>query len=277
MSTAASVPAVATATRQRVLAAVAAQGPTTAADLAQDAHLTPAAVRRHLDALVEVGHVEGASLVRTGERGRPARTFTATDAGRAAVAGSLRGAALEGGDLALSALRQLRAHGGHGAIAVVARDRASALARRHSCAVEAAGPDPASRARALAAALDGEGYAATARSVVPSRDASGRTSAARGATMVPAAVQLCQGSCPVRAVATEFPELCDAETEAFGVLLGTHVRRLATLAHGDHVCTTHVPLARDGAPRRAADAPDQHQPHRQHHRQPTPTTGGTPS
>ena len=38
-----------------------------------------------------------------------------------------------------------------------------------------------------------------------------------------------------------FPELCEAETEAFSRLLGVHVQRLATLAQGDHVCTTFVP------------------------------------
>src|SRR4029077_2248460 len=38
----------------------------------------------------------------------------------------------------------------------------------------------------------------------------------------------------------EFPQLCEAETEAFGRLLGTPVRRLATIAHGDGICTTHV-------------------------------------
>jgi len=42
-------------------------------------------------------------------------------------------------------------------------------------------------------------------------------------------------------VAAEFPQLCEAETEAFAELLGTHVQRLATIAHGDHVCTTHIP------------------------------------
>jgi hypothetical protein len=29
----------------------------------------------------------------------------------------------------------------------------------------------------------------------------------------------------------------------FSRLLGVHVQRLATLAHGEHVCTTHVPHA----------------------------------
>jgi hypothetical protein len=54
-------------------------------------------------------------------------------------------------------------------------------------------------------------------------------------------IQLCQHNCPVAHVAEEFPQLCEAETEAFGRMLATHVMRLATLAHGDGVCTTHIP------------------------------------
>jgi predicted ArsR family transcriptional regulator len=42
-------------------------------------------------------------------------------------------------------------------------------------------------------------------------------------------------------VAAEFPQLCDAETEVISRLIGTHVQRLATIAHGDGVCTTHIP------------------------------------
>jgi hypothetical protein len=41
-------------------------------------------------------------------------------------------------------------------------------------------------------------------------------------------------------VAAEFPQLCEAETEAFARLLGTPVQRLATIAHGDGICTTHI-------------------------------------
>jgi predicted ArsR family transcriptional regulator len=54
-------------------------------------------------------------------------------------------------------------------------------------------------------------------------------------------IQLCQGHCPVQHAAREFPQFCDAETDAFSRLLGVHVQRLATLAHGDHVCTTFIP------------------------------------
>ena len=53
--------------------------------------------------------------------------------------------------------------------------------------------------------------------------------------------ELCQNHCPIAHVAAQFPELCEAETEAFSVLLGTHVQRLATIAHGDGVCTTFIP------------------------------------
>jgi predicted ArsR family transcriptional regulator len=31
------------------------------------------------------------------------------------------------------------------------------------------------------------------------------------------------------------------ETEVFAKILGTHVQRLATIAHGDGVCTTVIP------------------------------------
>jgi hypothetical protein len=42
-------------------------------------------------------------------------------------------------------------------------------------------------------------------------------------------------------VAAEFPQLCEAETRVISRLLGVHVQRLATIANGDGVCTTHVP------------------------------------
>jgi predicted ArsR family transcriptional regulator len=53
--------------------------------------------------------------------------------------------------------------------------------------------------------------------------------------------ELCQHHCPIAHVAAEFPQLCEAETEALSNLLGTHVQRLATIAHGDGVCTTYIP------------------------------------
>jgi len=83
---------------------------------------------------------------------------------------------------------------------------------------------PDDRIVAVAEALTDEGYAAN---VEP---------AGHG-------MQICQHHCPVAHVAAEFPELCEAETRALADVLGTYVQRLATIAHGDGVCTTHVPTA----------------------------------
>ena len=101
------------------------------------------------------------------------------------------------------------------------------IERRYAPLIREAGSDPKARARALADALTADGYAATVREV------------GNGGF----AVQLCQGNCPVQEVAGEFPQLCEAETQAFSRLLNVHVQRLATLADGEHVCTTSVPIA----------------------------------
>lgn len=100
---------------------------------------------------------------------------------------------------------------------------------------------PEDRTRALARALSADGYAATTRS-------------APG----PAGEQLCQHHCPVAHTAEQFPELCEAEAEVFSRLLGTHVQRLATIAHGDGVCTTFVPQAPQPAEPDGDDRPAAH-------------------
>ncbi len=206
-------------TRDRVARTVLEHGPTTAAALAAQVGLTPAAVRRHLDALLADGLIEErvprASAVRG--RGRPARLFAVTDAGRDSFDQDYD-------DLAASALRFLADSGGREAVAAFARQRVAELEARYRPVVDAA--EPEARTQALAEALSGDGYAASTRPT--------GSGAAAGE-------QLCQHHCPVAHVAQQFPELCEAETEVFARLLGTHVQRLATIAHGDGVCTTHVP------------------------------------
>ena len=207
-------------TRDQVARAISESGPLTAVALADALRLTPAAVRRHLDALVVGGHVEAREERASGprRRGRPAKEFALTTLGHAALTSAYD-------DIAVSALRFLALHGGPEAVESFAQARVSEVEARYGPAVEAAGPDPARRLAALAGALSGDGYAATVR-----------TSPAGG-------VQLCQGHCPVQSVAAEFPQLCDAETASFARLVGAPTRRLATLAHGEHVCTTHVTTA----------------------------------
>jgi predicted ArsR family transcriptional regulator len=212
-----------TRTRDRVARSILENGPSSAAALAARLGLTPAAVRRHLDALVATGLIEGReprSVVGRG-RGRPAKVFAVTDVGRDTFPQAYD-------DLAASALRFLADQGGGDAVAEFARQRVAELEARYRPIVDAA-PE-GGRATALAQALSGDGYAATTRSA-----------GGEGAK----SEQLCQHHCPVAHVAVQFPQLCEAETEVFAKLLGTHVQRLATIAHGDGVCTTHIPAVRN--------------------------------
>jgi predicted ArsR family transcriptional regulator len=213
-------------TRDRVARTLLESGPMSAAALAQDLQLTAAAVRRHLDALVSDGLIEEReprSSVRRG-RGRPARIFGLTDTGRDTFDQAYD-------DLAASALRFLADQGGRAAVSAFARQRVAELEARYRPIVDAA--PAAERTEALARALTSDGYAATARST-GTTDPTGQGASSAGA-------QLCQHHCPVAHVAEQFPELCAAETEVFASLLGTHVQRLATIAHGDGVCTTYIP------------------------------------
>ncbi len=194
-------------------------GPSTAATLGSRLGLTPAAIRRHLDNLIAEGLVETRTARTYGNRGRgrPAKVYVITDAGRSAFEHAYD-------DLATSALRFIAETAGPEAIAEFARRQLADLEHRYAPVV--AGPvvegtELGARVQALAEALSADGYAASAGPALSGE-------------------QLCQHHCPVAHVAAEFPQLCEAETEAFGRLLGTPVQRLATIAHGDGICTTHV-------------------------------------
>lgn len=208
-------------TRHTVARLLLEHGPATAAAIAEELGLGQAAVRRHLDAMIADGQACTRQAPRGPRgRGRPARLYLLTEAGRTRF-----GHAYD--DLAVAALRFLGEHVGEQAVTAFARQRVAELVDRHRGAVSAA-PDPATRAEALAEALTREGYASSTRRV-----GSGE--------------QLCQHHCPVAHVAAEFPQLCEAETALFADLLGTHVQRLATIARGDAACTTHVPLVERAA------------------------------
>jgi predicted ArsR family transcriptional regulator len=199
------------------------EGPVTAAQIARHLGLTPAAVRRHLDGLLEAGLVrvrEPLTQTSPRGRGRPARRYLLTDAGHAELTTAYD-------DLAASAMAYLAEQLGPQAVRGFAERRVAELEGRYAPVIRAAGTDLAARTRALADALTQDGYAASARPVATPHGDGGE--------------QLCQGHCPVQQVAERFPQLCDAETEVFSRLLGVHVQRLATLAGGAHVCTTHIP------------------------------------
>ena len=203
-------------TRERVVRSILENGPSSAADLAARLDLTAAAVRRHLDHLAENGTVEARERRVYGARGRgrPAKVFALTETGRDAFDQQYD-------DLASAALRYLSETAGDEAVMEFARRRVAFIER--DCARMLAEQPDLSPAQALAQVLTAGGYAASIRELPVVGD------------------QLCQQHCPVSHVAHEFPQLCEAETEAISLVLGRHVQRLATIAHGDGVCTTCIP------------------------------------
>jgi predicted ArsR family transcriptional regulator len=216
--------------RDGVTAALLREGPATAAVLASRLGISTTAVRRHLDALEVEGLVESSPRPPYGPtprrgRGRPARVFTLTAAGRQTFPDTYD-------QLAVSAVEFLLERLGPDAVNAFAQARAEQLAAdlrsRLGDPVAADTEAPVceeERLVAVAGALTELGFAA---SVAPA----------------PTGLQLCQHHCPVAHVAERFPQLCEAETEALAGVLGHHVQRLATMAHGDAVCTTVIPLAR---------------------------------
>lgn len=211
-------------TQDRVRQTIAEDGPLTAADLASRLGLTPAAVRRHLDLLAENGSIEESEPAAAGGRGRgrPARAYILSELGHAGMESDYA-------ELAASALRFLAEHAGADAVDEFAREHSAKFESRYASQLATAGADVAARAQKLATALNVDGFAASIRPV--------------GADMPMAGIQLCQGHCPIQHVATQFPAFCDAEADVFSQLLGVRVQRQTTLAHGEHACTTFIPLA----------------------------------
>jgi predicted ArsR family transcriptional regulator len=228
-------------TRDAVTRLLLERGAMSAAELGGALRLSPAGIRRHLDAMVADGLVAERDRPVRGHRGRgrPARQFALTDTGRVTCAPHTYD------DLAAAALRWIARHAGPDAVSAFVAEQVAALERRCRAAMDEAvasaataggagaaigegraadgvGGDALARAEGLARALTAEGYAASASAI-----ASGG--------------QLCQHHCPVAHVAAEFPQLCEAETQVIGRLVGTHVQRLATIANGDGVCTTYIP------------------------------------
>lgn len=208
-------------TRDRVARLLSEAGPSTAATVAERLGLTTPAVRRHLDALVANGAASAHEPRPTGPRGRgrPARLYRLTTTGHTSLTAAYD-------DLAASALAFLAEHGGPEAVAAFANSRVAELEARYSAVVDAAGTDVVARTAALASALTADGFAASVHPGPGNHAELG--------------IQLCQGHCPVQSVAAQFPALCDAEVASFGRLVGAPARRLSTLAHGEHVCTTHI-------------------------------------
>jgi predicted ArsR family transcriptional regulator len=205
-------------TRDAIARLILEHGPATASTLSQALALTPAGIRRHLDLLIADGILEAreprTSSVRG--RGRPSKVFLMTDAGRAQFEHTYD-------DLAVSALRFMASHSGAHLVASFAQSRADDIeAKANEYIEENRTSRKNDKVALLADFLTEQGYAASVED--------------RGL-----GEEICQHHCPIAHVASAYPQLCEAETQAFSRLLGTHVQRLATIAHGDGVCTTYIP------------------------------------
>ena len=205
-------------TRDAIARLILEHGPATASTLSLSLALTPAGIRRHLELLVADGILEAREprTASTRGRGRPSKVFLMTDAGRAQFEHTYD-------DLAVSALRFMASHSGEHLVASFAQARADEIETKANEYIE---HNKTSRKNdkvaLLAEFLTDQGYAASVED--------------RGL-----GEEICQHHCPIAHVASAYPQLCEAETQAFSRLLGTHVQRLATIAHGDGVCTTYIP------------------------------------
>lgn len=200
-------------TRDAVARSVLENGPSTAVVLGERLGLTPAGIRRHLDLLIADGILEAREphMARSRGRGRPSKVFVMTDSGREQFEHSYD-------DLAVAALKFMSAQSGEHLVQAFAQSRADDIERKANIALA----KRSHKSEALATFLTEQGYAAS----IEVR-ANGE--------------ELCQHHCPIAHVAAEFPQLCEAETAALSRILGSHVQRLATIAHGDGVCTTFIP------------------------------------
>ena len=205
-------------TRDLVARTILENGPATAITLAKRLKITPAGIRRHLDNLIEQGVLEARDPYLNPKsmrgRGRPSKVFLITDRGRAAFEHSYD-------DLAVSLLKFISKDGNRTAVKEFAKVRANELKKGAERELVGA-KNTSAKIKELAKYLNELDFATTIHEQGIGEE-------------------LCQNHCPIAHVASEFPELCEAETEAFSQLLGTHVQRLATIGRGDGVCTTFIP------------------------------------
>lgn len=210
-----------TSAARRVARQILENGPASVAELCEQLNLTPTAVRRPLELLESEGVLEAHERAPFGPnkqigRGRPAKVYSLTSLGREAFDQSYD-------DVAIAAIKFIESLGGEEAVANFAQTRAEEFRARLDEAVPA-DLDIRDKVAEIASALSDQGYAATVTDTGE------------------LGVQLCQHHCPIAHVATEFPALCEAETQALSEALDVHVTRLATIGAGDGVCTTHIPL-----------------------------------
>ena len=118
-------------------------------------------------------------------------------------------------------LEALREAGGDAAVTAFAERRVAEILSGVTPVSE--GADREDVVRAVVEAFRRHGYAATVNETAGN-------------------IQICHHHCPISHVAHDFPQLCAAEHDALSNLLGQHIQPLATIADGNGICTTNIPI-----------------------------------
>ena len=201
--------------KQRVLEHLKRSDGATASEVAEALAITEAAVRQHIDVLVEAGLVERRALPRTrAGRGRSPLEWVVTAAGDSQFAD-------RHGQLTVELLGAIREANGTEGLDRVLDSRAEQQLEAYRAVVPPAGSEPLEdRVRALAAQRTTEGYMAD---VQRSDDGD---------------IVLVEHHCPICTAATACPGFCRSELELFRDTLGPEVtvERTAHILAGDVRC-----------------------------------------
>lgn len=188
----------------------------TAAELADEFHLTDTAIRQHLDALASAGLVDAAAAVGVGGRGRPAQRWRLSTAASELFPD-------RHGDLSVELIESIRRTLGDEALDQVIADRASRQLTAYRAELTSSN-DLHTKVNRLAELRTDEGYLAEA------------TSLDDGTHVI------VEHHCPVAGAAAACRGLCSAELDLFRQALGpgVTVERRTHLLSGDTRCTYQI-------------------------------------
>jgi DeoR family transcriptional regulator, suf operon transcriptional repressor len=189
--------------------------PLTARELADRFDVTPNAMRRHLETLEAAGVVRHAREVRG--VGGPVHAFHLTSSGEALFPRSY-------GSVLLDSLDDMAAERGREAVPEFFRRKWNALAEEAAPAL--ARSPLAERVQLVAELWSSLGYMAEAK-----------TDATSGRPV------LCKHNCAIRAVAEQYPEVCETEVAFMQSVLGEPVRRREHILGGCNRCEYVVGVA----------------------------------
>lgn len=196
----------------RLLHALKAAGPQTAATLAARLAITPVAVRQHLQHMAAAGLVAHEDL-RTGV-GRPKRHWRLSEAGHQRFPDNHAGLTLE----LLGAVAEVFGAAGMDRL-IAHREQAMLTSYRAALAGCAT---LAEKVEALARQRSAEGYMAETR-LLPD-----------------GALMLVENHCPICVAAAQCQGLCRSEGEVFEAVLGTRVQRVEHLLSGARRCAYRI-------------------------------------